>query len=427
MSNNSDRTPPSSNKELPKRKQVTIILIIALVAGLALGITFIINHFFLAKSAVEATPAEAPGVFRPTKAQWASLKVAPIKAMSFQTTVITDGNIAFNDDTTTQVFSPFSGRVTQLIAKAGDVVKQGDPLMAVEASEFVQGQSDLISALGAMNTARAQLLLTEANEKRQGELYAAKAGALKDSLQAKADLVAAKNNLQSAEILFSSAKNRLRILGKSDEEIHALMNGDHEKKMNPVAFVVAPISGTVTQRQVGLGQYISSASSGGAAPVYSIGNLSRVWLIANVREADAQLMKLGQKVEVTVPALSGRVYRASITWVSASIDPNTRRLPVRAEIMNPDGVLKPLMFASFSIVTGNEIMAPAAPQGAIVYEGQAVRVFVARKDDTVELRTVHIGRTKNDMVEITEGLVAGEKIVTSGAIFIDRAISTDKS
>ena len=103
-----------------------------------------------------------------------------------------------------------------------------------------------------------------------------------------------------------------------------------------------------------------------------------------------------------VPAFPERVFDTTISWVAPALDPNTRRLPVRAEIANPDGALKPLMFANFSIVTGPAATAPAVPPGAIVYEGDRARVWVSgRRHDRRALVTA--GRTEGGMVEIHEG------------------------
>ena len=242
---------------------------------------------------------------------------------------------------------------------------------------------------------------------------------MQDLLQSQADLVTAENNLRAAETALGLVRNRLRILGKSDAEIGALENA---KTMDPVAFVGAPISGTVIDRQVGLGQYVQSNAT---TPVYSIGDLSTVWLIANVREVDAPRMRLGAPVEVHVLALPERVFKAKLTYVARSVDPNTHRLPVRAEIQNQDGVLKPEMFASFSINTGGESAAPAVPEGAVVYEGETARVWVAHDDGTLTSRPIRAGRVSNGMVEIVAGLVPGEKVVTSGSLFIDRAAKGD--
>ncbi len=365
-------------------------------------------------------PAAAPGTFRPSKGQLEALKISPVQALSFRTEQITDGSIATNDDTTTQVFSPYSGHVTKLFAKLGDTVEKGAPLMAVEASEFVQGQNDLIAAVSTLNSATAQVKLTEATEKRQHEMLLAKAGAQKDWLQSQADLATAQGNLRSAEIALAAVRNRLHILGKTDEEIAALEATPVLQRTSPEAVVRAPIAGTVILRQVGIGQNIQSAAAGSSNPVYAIANLSSVWLIGNVREADAPLMKLGAPVEVQVQAWPDRVFKARLSWISASVDPNTRRVPVRAEVENHDGALKPQMFASFRIATGDTVTSPGVPNSAVVYEGSDAHVFVALGDGTLALRAIHVGRINGNMVEVTEGLKAGEKIVTSGALFIDR-------
>jgi cobalt-zinc-cadmium efflux system membrane fusion protein len=377
---------------------------------------------------VEGQPAKPPelppGVFKPTEAQWKGFKIAPVELVAFHSDSITEGNIALDDDLTTPVFSPYSGRVVKLVARLGDTVQRGAPLFSVEASEFVQAQNDLITALAAQRTAKAQLTQAQTNERRAHDLYLAQGGALKDWQQSQTDLASAQNALHSAEIALAAVRNRLRILGKSDQEI-ADLEAAPTQKIDPTAMVAAPIAGTVTLRQVGLGQYINSAANGASNPVYTIGDLSTVWLMANVRERDVPLMHLGAPVEVRVPAYPDRVFKAKISWVGPSLDANTHRLPVRADVENPDGALKPMMFAAFSITTGTDRTAPAVPQMAIVYEGDTARIWLAHDDGTVESRPVRVGRIQDGIVEILDGVAAGDKVVTSGALFIDRAAATD--
>lgn len=365
----------------------------------------------------------APGTFTPTKEEWAGLKTERVEARQFRPEYVTEGNVALDDDLNTPVFSPYSGRVVRLIAELGAHVERGAPLFSVQASEFVQGTNTLITAVGAAKTARSQLAQAEVNEKRAHDLYLANGGALKDWQQSRTDLATAQNALRSADIALAAARNQLRILGKSDAEITAL-EAQPTQQLDPVAVVTAPIAGTVTQRQVGLGQYIQSVSSGASSPVYTIGDLSKVYLIANVREADAGSMRVGEPVEVRVPACPDRVFNATLSWVAPALDPNTRRLAVRAVVDNLDGALKPAMFANFTIVTGEARTAPAVPQSAIVYEGDQARVWVVVGVDTLALRQIRTGRTRAGMVEIISGLAVGDKVVTRGAIFIDRAGGT---
>jgi membrane fusion protein, heavy metal efflux system len=411
--------PPRTVRALPRRTQLLIVAALVLVASGAAALGSVGAHLFGHPSEPAAEPVATPGTFRPTPAQLATLKVAPVETVTFRTEQATDGKIALNNDRTTPVFSPYSGRVTKVIANLGDDVRQGERLLAVEAVEFAQGQNDLISAVSALNTARSQLSLAQTNEQRKHALYEAKAGALQDWQQSQAELNTAQNNLRAAETALALVRNKLHILGKSDKEIAALENA---QRVDPVSFVLAPISGRVTDRQVGLGQYIQA---GATTPVYSIGDLSTVWLIANVREADAPLMRRGAPVEVHVLALPGRVFKAKLAYVAPSVDPNTRRLQVRAEVENPDGALKPEMFASFSIVTGTESASPAVPQEAVVYEGDTARVWVVQPDGSIGSREIRIGRTSNGMLEVVAGLKAGEKVVTSGTLFVDRAAKRD--
>lgn len=379
------------------------VLLMLLTLALLVAAGFVWREFSRESPPSLVIPKSSPGSFKPTKEQWASLKIAEVKAQAFHSNLTTDGNIAFNDDAVTPVFSPYSGRVSRLIAKLGDTVKKGAPLMAIEASEFVQGRSDVASAKANVDIARA-------SEKRQHDLYDAGAGALKDWHQAQSDLVV-------AEAAWNAARGRMRILGKTDVDIDAL-----EKVSGGIteAFVTAPIAGTITQRQIGVGQYVTSAASGASTPAFTIGDLSTVWLIANVRESDAPALRVGQPAEVTVLAFPGKIFQAKITWIGSAVDPATHRLPVRAEVKNPKGELKPQMFASFSIATSEAVTSPAVPQSAAIYEGDSARVFVVA-DGSIAIRSVRLGRSLDGMVEIVSGLRSGEKVVTSGTLFIDRA------
>ncbi len=407
------------SRALPIKRQLRIVGLAG--AGAFAVVLFSMGaNWLIPAMASQSHPAGVPvyGVFKPSPEQLASLTVAPVKRMIFKAQVITDGTIAVDDDLATPVYSPFSGRVTKLIAKAGDYVKAGTPLMVVEASEFVQVQNDLITAVSALNSARAQLNLAQTNEKREHELYDSRGAALKDWQQSQSDLATATGNYHSSEIALASVRNRLKIFGKSDAEIAALQRASIARSSNPEAVIAAPIDGTVIQRQVGVGQYIQAASSN---PVYTIGNLSIVWLVASVREADAPLIQMGDRVDVRVLALPGRVFSAKISYIASSIDPNTRRLAVRADIPNPDGALKPAMFANFTIVTGQDSATPGVPQSAIVYDGDTARVWeLSRKGELVS-RQIQLGKTNGDMMEVLAGLAPGAKIVTRGAIFIDRA------
>ncbi len=192
---------------------------------------------------------------------------------------------------------------------------------------------------------------------------------------------------------------------------------ERSQSINPVATLSAPIAGVVVDRQVGPGQYLQA---GGATPVFTIADPSSVWLLANVRETDAALVKPGQSVEVHVLAYPKRVFKARITYVAALLDSVTHRLPVRAEIDNRDGALKPEMFANFRILTGDASQSAAVPEAAVVYEGDAAHVWVVAGDGLLSYRAIRTGRSNDGLIEVLDGLKAGERVVTKGGLFIDQ-------
>jgi cobalt-zinc-cadmium efflux system membrane fusion protein len=350
----------------------------------------------------EIPPAAAspPGTFRASPQQLKSFTVESVRTHAFVSEELTEGKIGVNGDRATPVISPYSGRVTRVIAGLGDTVKARAPLATLEASEFVQAQNDL-------RVAASQVKLARISETRKHALYDAKGGSLQDWQQAQADLAA-------AETALNAVRNRLQIFGKSDAEIAEL---ETLQTMNPSATIAAPIAGVVVDRQVGPGQYLQA----GGPPVFTIADPSSVWLLANVRESDAGLVQLGQPVEVRVLAYPKRVFKARVTYVAAVVDPATHRLPVRAEIDNRDLALKPEMFANFRILTSDATEAPAVPEAAVVYEGATAHVWVVAGDGLLSYRVIRTGRSNDGLVEVLDGLKAGERIVTKGGLFIDQA------
>ena len=185
------------------------------------------------------------------------------------------------------------------MVKPGDVVERGQPLFMVEATDMVQAQNDFISASTALNKARSALNLAQIVDKRQRALYEGKAVPLKEVQNARAALDAAENDLRSNEVALEAARNRLRILGKTDQEIT-----DFQVKgtIDPSTPIYAPIGGTIVQRKVGPGQYIGSGASD---PVFIIGDLSTVWLVAYIRETGAPEVRIGEALQLQCACLSG--------------------------------------------------------------------------------------------------------------------------
>jgi cobalt-zinc-cadmium efflux system membrane fusion protein len=406
---------------LSGREQIRVLIIALVAALLIFGVGPWLWGVVFSPTAPTESPV-TPGTFRPTAEQWGDLKFARVRAEPFAGLVVTDGALAPNDSTTTQVYSPYSGRVTRLIANLGDHVEKNAPLMTVDSTEAVQARNDLVTAVDALAAARAQDKVATENEARQHQLYLGQSAALKDWQQAQSDLATANAALRTAQTGLIAQANRMRILGISDDAIASLEKTRGSGGISAEALVKAPISGTVIQRQVGLGQYIQSSA---ANPVFSIGDLSTLWVLGNVRESDAPLMRVGEPADIHVIAMPDRNFTARLAWIAPTIDPTTHRLAVRAELKNPDGVLKPLMFATVGIHTAADRTSPAVPQSAVIYEGDQSHVWVAHADHSLGLRNIRVGRIQDGDVEVLSGLGAGETVVTGGALFIDRASQPD--
>src|SRR6267378_4452137 len=286
--------------------------------------------------------------YTPTPAEWASLTIQPVTERAFRAEHVTEGKIAVDEDRSTPVFSPYAGRVTKLLARPGDSVGQGQPLFVIEAADTVQAQNDFIAAMTGLNKARSALDLAQLQHKRAKDLFEGKAVPLKDYQQAEATLTQAQNDLRSTQTALEAARNKLRILGFTDE---AIATFQEMGRINPETTIFAPIAGTVVQRKIGPGQYVNSGASD---PVFVIGDLSTVWLTAFVRETEASNVSVGQEISFNALALPGRPLTARINYVSAAIDPSSRRLLVRATIDNKDGVFKPEMFANVTIYSGGD-------------------------------------------------------------------------
>ena len=399
------------------RKQLAIGGALLVVVGVAAFGLMHISGAPQGHSEVSSQSRKGLQRYTPTPAEWASLTIQPVTERAFRAEHVTEGKIAVDEDRSTPVFSPYAGRVTKLLARPGDGVTQGQPLFVIEAADTVQAQNDFITATTGLNKARSALDLAQLQHKRAKDLFEGKAVPLKDFQQAEATLIQAQNDLRSTETALEAARNKLRILGLTDDAISAFQE---KGRINPETTIFAPIAGTVVQRKIGPGQYVNSGASD---PVFVIGDLSTVWLTAFVRETEASTVVVGQELTFNLLALPGRTLTGRINYVAAAIDPATRRLMVRATVDNASGQLKPEMFATVTLYAPDDQPSVGVPKQALIYEGDQVRVWVAHEDKSIELRQIKTGLTNGDLVEVHGNLKPGEQIVTKGSLFIDRAAS----
>jgi membrane fusion protein, heavy metal efflux system len=374
-----------------------------------------------APSAAELHPPQSSPAaeFRLSDAEMRALRIDEVHVQEFRAERMADGRIAYNEDRSTPVFSPHNGRVVRVLARLGEEIEVGKALLELETTDLAGAANDLLAAADAGNKARATLEQAQREERRQNSLLAARAASQRDVEQARVAAVNAADDLRSAEATVAAARGKLRVLGRTQEQIRRI---EATRQVDAVVPVGSPIAGTVVQRRVGPGQWLSS---GGSDPTFTIADLSTMWLVAAVRERDAPLVRLDQPVEVTVGALPDQRFDARVTSIGAGLDPTTRRLTVRAEVNDPEHLLKPEMFATFHITFGEPTRSISVPANAVVHRGSEASVWVVLDGNRFVRRGIATGMLVGDMLQVTDGLNEGERVVTHGALFIDRAARKD--
>lgn len=346
--------------------------------------------------------------------QLRGLTIEPAQLIRFRVQKLAVGQLAFNEDTSTVVLTPFAGRVTKIFGKIGDTVAVNAPLFEIDSPEVVQMQTDLIAALNAVEKARSQLALTKRVLERQTSLVADRAAAMRELDQARADHAAAESDLRTAEGNVAAARNKLRVLvGRTDEEMAKI---ERERWIDPLVVVRAPIAGQIVARKIGLGQLVRPDQTD---PLFNIADLATMWLRAAVPENDIPMVRVGQEVEVHIDALPQSTFKARVTAIGSASDAVTRRIMVRSELPNPEQILRPEMFATFKIFVGDGDEWPAVSSEAIIREANRSFIYVEAKPGEFQRRLVILGTEQNGRVAVREGLQPGEKVVGRGAIFLD--------
>ncbi len=336
--------------------------------------------------------------------EFAKYNVKPVAERDFTIVREAIGAIDFNQEMSVQVFSPFPGKILELFAKAGDDTKKGDALFTIDSPDLLQTESTLLAAAGTFNTTTRAL-------ERAKQLYAIQGIAQKD-------LDSATSDQQAAEGALKAARNAVRIFGKTDADVDRILT---ERRIDSVLRVYSPISGKVTSRSAAPGLFVQP---GNAPAPYTVSDVSTKWLLANVAEVDIPLLRLGQRVDVTVQAYPGRVFRGEIANIAAAVDPNTHRVLVRSEVRDLAQELRPGMFARFVIRTGRAMRSLAVPNAGVVREGDGtMTVWITTDGKRLVKRTVVIGLQQEGYTQILDGLNPGDRAATENALFLSNALT----
>ncbi len=341
------------------------------------------------------------------------LAVAEVRRGLVYKTVDSPGRVGPDAEQSRAVSTPSAGRAVEVRSRLGDNVQAGQVMAIMKSDPIGQVQSDLLQ-----NTlqARADIKQQEVQLKLSRITYERESTLFKEQVSAKADLQAAENQLEKDEANLASLKAKMEAIIRVAQERLTLLGAPPDSarkviaqgKIDPWVIVRAPEAGLVIDRQINPGEL-----NDGSKPLFSITDLSEVWLFGDIFERDVELVKKGQEAVVTVDSLPDHQFPAKIIWVGDSVNPTTRTLPVRADVSNPDLLLKPGMFARMRVSVG-AVSVLTVPASAVIQKGDKSLVFVRVAKDTYEEREVFTGASDAANIEIVSGLKPGEQVVSQG-------------
>jgi cobalt-zinc-cadmium efflux system membrane fusion protein len=346
-----------------------------------------------------ASTSAIPQLFTIPEDQMSHVQVVTVQPTRLTRTLRLTGAVAYNAFKTTPVITQVGGPVSRILVVPGQKVKVGQPMLDVSSPDY----SQLLDAyLKAADSSR----LAEKNYAREKDLYQHHAVAQRDLEQAESDRNQAQADLNAAE-------QGMKILGiKNPSELA-------KNSISAQIPVLAPIGGEVVERLVSPGQVVQA----GQTQAFTISDLSTVWVLANVYQADLALVRSGDDVAVQTDAYPG-TFHGRISYVSPALDPNTRTLQARIVVDNPGEKLKRDMYCTVTVTAGSIANAIAVPDSSILRDdNNQPFVYVAIDANQFGRRDVEIGQSENGQTQILKGISVGDRVVGDGSLFLQFANS----
>ena len=379
-----------------KRSVIVLLALIALAGAGYLG-------WKQYQSAARAdVGAEKPVVHTPTDTirfeanapQLAFLQVKPVEAYPEPLVEPLNGRIAYDDNRTARVFSPINGRVLKMAADSGREVKAGEELLTLDAPDYAQATADHAKAKTDLQRKRL------AFERARGLLMGSGI-ALKD--------------LEAADADFHQAEAEAQ---RTEARLHNLQSA---ASVTDGKFVLrAPLGGIISERQVNAG---SEVRPDAPTPLFVITDPVHLWVQIDLPERYLDKVTLGQLVTVEVDAYPAESFRGRVAVISEALDPLTRRIQVRAEIEDVTHRLKPEMFARVTPVADEHTSLPRIPNSALFTQGLHSYLFVEQAPGVLQRRQVVLGLQGDKYSYVKEGLLAGERVVTTGALLLNSELA----
>jgi cobalt-zinc-cadmium efflux system membrane fusion protein len=337
---------------------------------------------------------EADVVHLSEEAQRASgLEVLAAALEPFSAPIEATAAIELNGDRVAKISARASGRLVEISASQGDAVRAGQALAWFDSPELGQAWAEYTKAKGRADLARKNL-------EREETLYEKKISPEKDVLRARQELAEA-----DADLAF--AREKFHLLGVDIDRFEK----KHERDQHPLIAVTSPISGSIIERAATQGEVV-----GPDKPLFTVADLSKLWVIIDLYEKDLHAVRAGTTVKVATAAYAEKNFTGIISYVGAVMDEKTRTVKARVEVQNANRLLKPGMFAIVTIdVKGPQTQkAILVPDEAVQMAGDERFVFVRTGPETFEKKKIKPGRIAGKRVEVVEGLAAGDQVVVRG-------------
>ena len=315
------------------------------------------------------------------------------------------GKLVWNEDVTTNVFSPLAGRVASIKGARGQAVKVGDELARITSPDFGQAQADAVKS-------EADLALAKRVLERTREL-------LKQGVLPQKELDSAENAFDDAQSERDRAVERLAVWGGRGGDV----NGAFALK--------APMGGVIVDRNVQPGQEVRSdqmlaGMAVVAAPLFIISDPESLWVHLDVSEQDLSNLQVGQELEIRSRAYGGQVFPGALNVIGQSLNPETRTVVAKGTVANPKRLLKAQMYVDVNVITHVPKMPQVPIKAVFLREGKAC-VFVRKSDSVFEMRQVTTAAEDAGHVFVSKGLTAGEEVVSEGALVLESLLDANTS
>jgi cobalt-zinc-cadmium efflux system membrane fusion protein len=334
---------------------------------------------------VELTPAAIAA---------AGIKTEPVIVQPVDEVLSLSGTIGYDENQVARVAPRIGGRVTRILADFGETVQRGQVLAEIDSP-------DLGEALADWRKSRSVFTVRQRDYERAQRLLDGKAISQGEFLSRQGEFLVAKAEMESTD-------SHLHLLGLSHEDVARFTGQEEIQSAFPLR---SPIAGKVVDRQINPGEVVEASK-----PLFTVGDLANLWLLARLYEKDLRHIHLDQNVEVFSDALPGEVFVGKVDYIGDQVDQDSRTVRVRAVLRNPNGTLKPGMFVQARVAIGTGAPVPVVPASAIQEIDGVATVFVEIAPGVFEPRAIETGRAGKTMVEIVKGLEPPASVASQGSL-----------